>query len=451
MTRFRQLAILLTTSLALSGCALFQVGTQQAKLSARCEIGGTVAVQLADKKAGNTRAPLIVALYRHVDGTPLERENWQVYDFSVLSRTNQWGFSAVAGDYAVVAVQDLNSNLSYDAGEPAYVPNAEQSVHCAGRGEEIVQNVVINGIPDVGEASVDFFSMRIGEDQQQLGQTFAAAPLTAGQITTLDDPNFSRTMATMGLWRPYDFIQRARMGIYFLQDYDPKKIPVLFVHGLSGTPTDFRNLIGNLDTKRFQPWVVFYPSGIPLGLLSRRLAELMHEVHLRYGFPEAMVVSHSMGTLVSRAMLMHLHAISDDFVPLFITVAGPWDGVASAALGVRDAPTPVWSWIDIAPRSDFLDSLFYRDDEAHTRVRLPPGVRHYLLFSYLPNQGGDGTIALTSQLRVEAQDDATALVGVEGSHVGVLSDPRTLTVVHKLLDDAATASAAHPERVAQQR
>lgn len=451
MTRIHRLTILLTATLALSGCVLFQVGEQQAKLSARCEIAGTVKVQLASSSANNTHAPLIVALYRHVDGTPLERSNWQVYDFSVLSRTDEWRFNVAPGDYAVVAVQDLNSNLSYDAGEPAYVPNVQQSMHCAGRGEEIVQNVVINGVPEGAETSVDFFSMRIGEDKQQIGQTFAAAPLTAGQITTLDDPDFSREMASMGLWKPYDFIQRARMGIYFLQDYDAKKTPVLFVHGLSGTPTDFRKLIGSLDNARFQPWVAYYPSGIPLGLLSKRLAELLHEVHLRYGFSQVMVVSHSMGTLVSRAMLMNLHDIGDDFVPLFITVAGPWDGVASAALGVRDAPTPVWSWIDIAPRSDFLDSLFYRDDAAHTRARLPASTQHYLLFSYLPNQGSDGTIALTSQLRVEAQDEATALVGVEGSHVGVLSDPRTLTVVHKLLDSTTTAAATRNERVAQQR
>ena len=38
---------------------------------------------------------------------------------------------------------------------------------------------------------------------------------------------------------------------YFLQEYAMDKIPILFVHGSGGNPTDFRILIEGLDRSRY--------------------------------------------------------------------------------------------------------------------------------------------------------------------------------------------------------
>ena len=81
-----------------------------------------------------------------------------------------------------------------------------------------------------------------------------------GTVTNLNDPRFERKNGSVGLWRPYDFVFDVGVGVYFLEPYDPERVPVLFVHGNLGTPQDFRYLIERLDRDRFQPWLYYYPS-----------------------------------------------------------------------------------------------------------------------------------------------------------------------------------------------
>ena len=59
-----------------------------------------------------------------------------------------------------------------------------------------------------------------------------------------------------------------KTGLYFLQPYDPDRIPVVFVHGLISTPFDWVKTINGLQAdpeirKRYQFWVFAYPTGIP--------------------------------------------------------------------------------------------------------------------------------------------------------------------------------------------
>ncbi|MFT4173690.1 MAG: hypothetical protein QM639_14095 [Rhodocyclaceae bacterium] len=437
--------------LAASGCALLGVGEQQARLAQRCTVSGTVSVQLPQPVAGQDDASIVVALFRHTAGDRKVLGNWRLFDFVVLDKAGRWSFDALPGDMAVTATLDLNRNLSHDPGEPTFVPTDDQVLACTNQNEQLIQDIVINTVSPPDSMRMDFFGIRVGEQQAQLGNALESVPLTAGEVTTLDDPDFGRERAVMGLWRPFDFITHTKSGIYFLQPFDKARTPVLFVHGLAGTPTDFRTLIGALDTRRFQPWVAYYPTGVPLAPMARRLGELLREVRMHYGVDHVIVVAHSMGTLVSRAMLLSMAQSGDNFVPLYITIAGPWNGVASAGLGVRQAPTPVWSWIDLAPGSDFLAGLFYQGQgKDRARRHLPDDLRHELIFSYLPDESGDGVVALASELRVEAQDDARALYGVQAGHVGVLSDPRTLNIVGGLLR-RALAPAATAEAVRQPR
>ena len=85
-----------------------------------------------------------------------------------------------------------------------------------------------------------------------------------GSITSLDDPKFDEGIAKMGLWEPVKFSLKVGPGIYMLQPYDPAKIPVLFVHGISGSPRNWKPIIDQLDRSRYQPWVMAYASGLPL-------------------------------------------------------------------------------------------------------------------------------------------------------------------------------------------
>src|SRR5262249_18575955 len=147
--------------------------------------------------------------------------------------------------------------------------------------------------------------MARGEEEQKTKSIYALSKL--GEITTLDDPRFAEDAAQAGMWKFYDFLLAGRAGIYFLQPYDPKRIPVLFGHGINGTPQNFRTLIAKLDRKRFQAWVVYYPSGARLDTLVTWLNELYTRLETSLHFDTAAVVAHSMGGLVSRGFVLRHH------------------------------------------------------------------------------------------------------------------------------------------------
>ena len=66
------------------------------------------------------------------------------------------------------------------------------------------------------------------------------------------------------------YVEIARDGGVFveLQEYDARRMPVIFVHGMSGTPLDFSAAIASLDRSKYQPWVLYYPSGLRLDMVS---------------------------------------------------------------------------------------------------------------------------------------------------------------------------------------
>jgi pimeloyl-ACP methyl ester carboxylesterase len=109
------------------------------------------------------------------------------------------------------------------------------------------------------------------------------------------------------LLRPSRYNDTAHLN--FLQPYDPKRIPVLFVHGLQDTPASFApmyiHLLGDPEIRRnYQFWVFSYPSGYPYpysaSLLRKELDQVARE---QPGHKDIVIVGHSMGGIISRLMV----------------------------------------------------------------------------------------------------------------------------------------------------
>ncbi len=159
-----------------------------------------------------------------------------------------------------------------------------------------------------------------------------------GALATLDEPRFSDETAKQSLWRPLDFLIDGNAGLYFLEPYSANKIPVLFVHGINGTPKNFSYLIEQLDRTHFQPWVVYYPSGAYIENVAQWIEQMLEQVQAKYKFDKIAIVAHSMGGLVSRSFILkHLDNSRSLDIPLFISIATPWDGHNAAKLGVDQA------------------------------------------------------------------------------------------------------------------
>jgi pimeloyl-ACP methyl ester carboxylesterase len=275
--------------------------------------------------------------------------------------------------------------------------------------------------------------MARGEEEQKTTSLYALSKL--GEIVSLDDPRFSEATAEAGMWQFYDFLIAGRAGIYFLEPYDPKRIPVLFVHGINGTPQNFSSLIARLDRRRFQPWVVYYPSGARLETVVIWLDELFTRLELSLRFDTAVVVAHSMGGLVSRGFVLRHHETSaKDPIRMFVTISSPLGGMVSAGEGVESSPIVVRSWYGLAPGSPYLDGLFYQDPATRThRRRLPNQVAYHMMFGFKGGSSSDGVVQLASQLRPEAQEEASSLRGYDETHTGILDSPAVAAHLNEIL------------------
>jgi len=416
----------------LGGCQLFGVEEQQEKIDAGCVISGEVSAGFPSNK------PLVVLLVRitgpAVSGQP--GAGLELADHFVLERAGEFRFWVSSGDYGLAAFEDSNADLHYQTTEPFLRGDREQPLRC-GEGDRI--GPVTLTIPKDGRSAIgrdlDITALQVRSVDDQANVTLGQATVL-GEVVSLDDPRFSQEMAESGLWKPYDFVFNARPGLYFLEPYDPNKTVVLFVHGISGTPASFKPLIDSLDHQRIQAWVYYYPSGLHLANIAEHLTQLMQKAQLRYDLSEFDVVAHSMGGLVTRGFLQRFRERSSVRVPLYVTMSTPWAGHAAAALGVEAAPQVVRVWYDMAPGSDYQNSLYFEDPATRKVHRpLPEGTEHHMLFTYQEGETDDGAVTVFSQLLWDAQRDATRLYGIDNTHMGILSDERTVEILNGLLKE----------------
>jgi pimeloyl-ACP methyl ester carboxylesterase len=244
------------------------------------------------------------------------------------------------------------------------------------------------------------------------------------RVVGLEDERFSSHNVQQGVWKPAALHRRAEDGVYFIERYESGRTPVLFIHGIYGSPRDFRFLIDSLDQRRFQPCVYFYASGARLHDIAVQLARELLGLRSAYGVEQILIVAHSMGGLIARDLLINqLHGDID--VPVLVTISTPWGGHAGASLGVRFAPVVVASWLDLASQSLYLQSLFA--DASHRPKRFPKSVRHHLIFTYgrrwsSLGASGDEVVTVASQLGRPAQEEASRIYGFNTTHARILDD-----------------------------
>ncbi len=146
---------------------------------------------------------------------------------------------------------------------------------------------------------------KIGKTSQTLASDWTAPNAFLWKMCDLDDLKIQNVLM------PGRFMEET--GIYFLQPYDPKKIPLVLVHGLVSSPDAFKNVINDIAPEpwfreKYQIWLYNYPTGNPWIFSSMKFRELMREAcaYARTkgddrNLNQMIIASHSMGGLVTRA------------------------------------------------------------------------------------------------------------------------------------------------------
>jgi pimeloyl-ACP methyl ester carboxylesterase len=127
----------------------------------------------------------------------------------------------------------------------------------------------------------------------------------------LDSPEFKETdIATWGLLTP-EAVQGVK-GLYMIEPYDPRRIPVVMVHGLWSSPLTWMEMFNDLRAfpeirERYQFWFYLYPTGQPFWESAAQLRETLAQAKQNLDptqrnpvHDQMVLVGHSMGGLVSR-------------------------------------------------------------------------------------------------------------------------------------------------------
>jgi uncharacterized alpha/beta hydrolase family protein len=405
------LVALLAVLTILSGCGLFRAKSNIDLLETIVELQGEV--------TGAARNHVvIVALIRDSDGKK------QVFNYSLQYGSGPFHFRTTPGAAYLFAFEDVNGNQHYEKGEPAswYGGNAPKKITLnAGEKASNLQIALATGIPEGVDEVIR--PQRDSENAIRLGKV----KYSVGEVTSLNDRRFTAERGSQGLFEPVQSAVENGMGIYMLQPYDPKKVPVLFVHGAGGYPREFKPIIEQMDRTRFQPWVFQYQSGLRLDMSSDILKQILVQLYTMYKLDKLAIVAHSMGGLVSRAAVNKIDSqYPNNPIRLFITLSTPWNGVDSARLGVEYSPIVVQSWVDVAPGSPFLAKLFEQP--------LSKSITYYQLFGVIGGDGTDGAVPLTSVASLRAQADAARLYAYPATHAGILRNEEAIKRVNMLLE-----------------
>jgi pimeloyl-ACP methyl ester carboxylesterase len=415
------IALLLLCFIA-AGCTLAKLKEDVSESLASTALVGQIAT------ASSERGVIVVAAYSLKDG---KRE---IAHYTVLHEAGDFELMVAEGNYFVCAYQDQNSNLVYDAGEPAGQYGEPKPVAAPAGGVVLEINFVI---PEKG-GEIDLprgFEISPDKPRKLLSRQ-------AGAITALDDERFSQENGSQGLWAPMDFYKEFGGNIFFLEEYDPEKIPILFIHGAAGTPKVWEYFINNLDRKRFQPWLFYYPTGFRLKSMSYLLFWKLYNLQIKYKFDTLYIAAHSMGGLVARSFIMD-HSRYAHYVKLFIALATPWGGDQMAEYGVKQSPAVIPSWIDMQPEGEFLQSLY--------RGKLPPTVSFYMFTGHRGSRNpfrsnNDGTITLSSLMDLRPQTEAKMNYAFNEDHASIVNSPAVLTQYNAIIN--AFASDTHASQIA---
>lgn len=426
MPRWLRLLVLAAACVALAGCTLIRLNDE-----ARAYYTSTVLVGRIAAPA-DWQGPVVVAAYGAADDGEMPAHQ------TLLHEPGGFELIVPAGSYRLFAFGDANGNGRFDAGEPAGEYAGGQSVTASGSGVIALLDFAI------GDAAASTAAARRAASWPPLASRHSTQ---AGAAAELDAPAFSAANGVDGYWAPMAFFRASGGNVYFLEPYDPARIPVLFVHGAAGSAQDWRYFYEHLDRSRYQAWIFQYPSGAAVDSMAYLLYWKLFNLQLRHRFERLHIVAHSMGGLVARSFLIN-HGSQLPGLGLFISISTPWAGEPTAALGVKHAPAVVPSWHDMAPGGGFMRALFARP--------LPAGVDYYLLFGHrggysLLRPNHDGTVTLASQLRQAAQAEARMIYGFDEDHVGILSSPQVVAQVQALLDSHSAGPLSAPPAGGQLR
>jgi pimeloyl-ACP methyl ester carboxylesterase len=352
--------------------------------------------------------------------------------YTVLHDSGEYELLVEKGEYYLFAYLDKNSNLVYDPGEPAGQHENPKVVRALAGG--VIHDIDVT-IPAKGRMIDIPYRFKISSVRPK-----KLYSRQAGAIVNLDDDLFSEENGAEGFWEPGSFFNKFGGNIYFIEKYDPRKIPILFIHGAGGTPRGWKYFVDHIDRRRYQPWFFYYPTGARIEGISYLLFWKLLNLQTKYKFNKLYITAHSMGGFVARSFIVN-YGPRFPYVQLFVSLSTPWGGDNMAEYGVHQSPVVVPSWRDMQPDGEFIKSLY--------RMKMPGYVKFYMFYGYRGNRNpfqhnNDGTMRLTSILDFRSQSEAKMNYAFHEDHASIAYSEAVLKQYNAILSEYDEKPSARP-------
>ena len=259
----------------------------------------------------------------------------------------------------------------------------------------------------------------------------------------LDDHIFKLKMRLSGVLTPQKFVKEIGVWIFLLAPHDPDKTPILFLHGHWSGPPVFQELVESIDSEKYEPWMVFYPSGLDIRETRRLLQLNLARLSDYYNTDEVYIVAYSFGGLLAREVLVNTKPEHEmPRVPLFIGIANPWGGSIPTDTGAKFALTAnpdshlsygAESWKQAYHTAPFIAHMYQRP--------MPKTTEFHMIYSVggndeeLPGRD-DGMLHEASLGRKEALAEAASVTVFEKpTHSSVITHYLAISRVIEILAD----------------
>jgi len=409
-----------TATWMLSGCMLYDLHDDLERQDRYGSVSGTVRSDTSHHK------PIQVLL---VKVNMLDEHDNTIANSTVMFKPGPFQFFALPGTYMVGAFEDRNEDMIFQPDEYVGWHGAPDPIIVKPNKKHEGLSVILRSSEQAHLQFPLLYELPPFQMSRELVGKFRV-----GEVVKLSDPRFAAKNGDMGFWEPLEFMEDVGGGVFFLQKYDPEKIPILIVHGAGGNPVEFKHIIKGLNRDKFQPWVLFYPSGMRLGIISKWVSTTLSILLVQHKFEHLYILAHSMGGLVARDVINRMiREGGGKVLQLFVSLSTPWDGHVFAAKGVKQCPVVIPAWYDMVPGSPFIKSL--------SKTPLPSHLEYNLFFSY---RGGwhltmppsnDGTVSLRSELFLPVELSAKKVLGFDVTHGGILSSPAVIERLNMLFEE----------------
>lgn len=171
--------------------------------------------------------------------------------------------------------------------------------------------------PAISDPSAPHFVLELYDplDRQSIDVGNRSVPLEADLSTPLayflNQPQFQDAdISTAGLLHPGE--AKKLQGLYMLEPFDSKKMPVVMVHGLWSSPITWMEMYNDLRSdpqvrEHYQFWFYLYPTGQPFWVSATQMREDLAMMRRECdptrqdpALDEIVLVGHSMGGLIAK-------------------------------------------------------------------------------------------------------------------------------------------------------